>query len=163
MSVLALRYALVALALVFVFSSVWASAKRPSRDRQHPHRYRQPIAVAIIGWLLVSAGFFIGLTSFTVRGASELWPMRITGVVAVLVGAFFLMMHRNRYVELRRDGVRFRTAFGRVREIAVADAVEVRMLLGTRHPTIQVRSRQGVRLRVDARRYPIGEVFTVAR
>lgn len=154
MASLTLRFALIALALLVVVGGLWWTSKRPSRSRMRGGRLRMPVFVPLGGGLLVAISFILGMLAFTSRYTRDLLPLRVASVVVMVAGAAMLLSYRNRWVEVERDRVRFRTAWGRERVIAYDDVVEHRFVRRGGHEVLKVRSRQGVRLRLDLHLYP---------
>lgn len=163
MSAFALKYALIALAIVLVAGGVWWAMKRPNRSKRAPARMRMPIFVPLVGWLLLAVGFLLALTAFTSRYTADLLPMRIASLLIGVAGVFFLVMYNNWYVEARPDEVHFRTVLGRERVIEYADIVEYRMLQTSGQPRFKVRSSSGVKLSIHPQVFPVEPLFAAIR
>lgn len=163
MSALALKYALIALAMLLVAGGLWWAMKRPNRSKRVPSRMRMPIFVPLAGWLLLAVGFLLALTAFTSRYTADLLPMRIASLVIAVGGVFFLVMYNNWYVDAQADEVQFRTIFGRERVIKYVDIVDYRMLELNGQPRFQVRSSSGVKLSIHPRIYPVEPLFAAIR
>ncbi|MGM7698499.1 hypothetical protein [Microbacterium sp. A84] len=162
MSALALKYAVIALAILLVVGGMWWVAKRPNRSKRVSGRLRMPIFVPLVGAVLLSVGVLLALVSFTSRYTADLLPMRIASVVVALAGAFFLVAYRNWYVEADAVEVRFRTVFGRERAIRYVDIVDSRMRQINGQPRLQVRSSSGVKLSLNPRIYPVEALLAAA-
>lgn len=158
----ALKCALIALAVVLVAGGLWRVMKRPNRSRQHRARMRMPVFVPLVGWVLLVVGFLMALIAFTSRYA-DLLPVRISSLVIVAGGVFFLVMYQNWYVESRLDELHFRTVFGRERVIKYADIVDYRMLELNGRPRVQVGSSSGVKLSFNPHIYPLEALFDAIR
>ncbi len=76
MSAFALKYALIALAILVVAAGVWWAMKRPNRSKRAPSRVRMPIFVPLAGW----AGLM---------NKSNVWT--IVGVVVAVIVAWFVV------------------------------------------------------------------------
>lgn len=161
MPALTLKFAVIALAAVVILIAMGRSAKRPNRSRQHPGRYRMPIVVPVIGWLLTAVGFVLGLAAFSFAEADGVWPMRAVTVVIFCAGLLLVLAYRNRFIEAGAESVRFRTVAGRERTIAFADIVESRVVERGRRRMLVVRSRSGELLRIDLRVYPVPSLVAV--
>ena len=163
MSAFALKYALIALAILLVAAGVWWAMKRPNRSKRAPSRVRMPIFVPLAGWVLLAIGFLMALSAFTSRFTADLLPMRIASLVIAAGGVFFLVMYNNWYVDARSDEVHFRTIFGRERVIKYVDIVDYRMQEINGQPRFQVRSSSGVKLTVNPRIFPVEPLFAAIR
>lgn len=163
MSAFALKYALVALAIVIVAAGVWWAVKRPNRSKRTPSRMRMPIFVPIVGWLLLVVGFLMGLSAFASRYTADLLPMRIASLAIAAAGVLFLVMYNNWYVDARTDEVHFRTILGRERVIKYVDIVDYRMLEVSGQPRFQVRASSGVKLSIHPQIYPVEPLFAAIR
>ncbi|MDQ0643727.1 hypothetical protein [Microbacterium murale] len=163
MSAFALKYALIALAIVVVVAGVWWALKRPNRSKRAPARLRMPIFVPLAGWLLLAVGFLLALSAFTSRYTADLLPMRIASLVVGAGGVFFLVMYNNWYVDARADEVRFRTIFGREHVIEYADIVEYRMLKTKGQPKFMVRSSSGVKFSIHPQIFPVEPLLAAIR
>ena len=126
-------------------------------------RQRMPLLFALVGAVLLAIGFVLALASFTSRYTADLLPARIAAVVAFAAGVVVLLAYRNWYVETGTDAVRFRTITGREKQIAYRDIVSRETVRFLGRPRVVVRSRDGVTLRVDARRYDLARVVTASR
>ncbi|WP_193597618.1 hypothetical protein [Microbacterium sp. YJN-G] len=126
-------------------------------------RQRMPLLFALAGAVLLAIGFVLALASFTSRYTADLLPARIAAVVAFAAGVVVLLAYRNWYVETGMDAVRFRTITGREKQIAYRDIVSRETVRFLGRPRVVVRSRDGVTLRVDARRYDLARVVTASR
>jgi len=162
-SAFALKYALIALAILLVAAGVWWAMKRPNRSKRAPSRVRMPIFVPVAGWLLLVIGFLLALTAFASRYTADLLPMRIASLAIAAGGVFFLVMYNNWYVDARSDEVQFRTIFGRERVIKYVDIVDYRMLQMNGQPSFRVRSASGVKLSINPRLFPVEPMFEAIR
>ncbi len=163
MSAFALKYALIALAILLVAAGVWWAMKRPNRSKRAPSRVRMPIFVPLAGWLLLAVGFLLALSAFTSRYTADLLPMRIASLVIAAGGVFFLVMYNNWYVDARSDEVHFRTILGREHVIRYVDIVDYRMRQVNGQPSFRVRSASGVKFSINPRLFPVEPLFDAIR
>lgn len=163
MAPLVLRYLLIALVVLIVIAGLWWAAKRPTRARVRGGRLRMPVFVPLGAGLLVAISFILGMVAFTSRFTRDPLPLRVTSVVVLLVGLAMLVAYRNFWIEADRSQVRFRTVWGRERAIAYDDVVEHRFARRGGHDVLRVRSRQGVRLRLDLHLYPSEPLVAAVR
>ena len=127
-----------------------------------PIRQRMPVLFALIGAVLLAAGFVMALASFTSRYTHDLLPMRIASVVLFVAGVCTLLAYRNWYLEVGADAVRYRTVFGGAKRIAYGEIASCRTVNVLGRERVVVRSRDGQRLSVDARRYDMSRVLAAA-
>lgn len=159
MSAFALKYAVIALAMVLVAGGLWWAMKRPNRSRRRPTRMRMPVFVLLAGWLLLAVGFLLALSAFTSRYTEDLLPMRIASLAVGAAGVFFLVMYNNWYVDARSDEVQFRTILGRERVIRYVDIVDYRMRERSGQPKFTARSSSGVKFSINPRVFPVDPLF----
>ncbi|MGF2949253.1 hypothetical protein [Microbacterium alcoholitolerans] len=161
MSGFALKVVIIAIAVALLVVIVARAFRRvkPSPAKAASRRQRMPVLFGLVGAVLLAAGFIMALASFTSRYTHELLPMRIAAVVLFAAGLGTLLAYRNWYLETGTDAVRYRTVLGREKRIAYSDVVGCETVKSAGRERVIVRSRDGQRLSVDARRYDMSPVI----
>lgn len=164
MSGFALKAVLIAIAVALLLVIVARAFRRvkPSPVKAASRRQRMPVLFGLIGAVLLAAGFVMALASFASRYTHDLLPMRIAAVALFVAGLGTLLAYRNWYLETGSDAVRYRTVLGREKRIAYSDIVECQTVKSAGRERVIVRSRDGHKLSVDARRYDMSPVITAS-
>ncbi|MDT0156004.1 hypothetical protein Q9R19_00020 [Microbacterium sp. ARD32] len=126
-------------------------------------RQRMPIFVPLAGGALLVAGAALGFVSFASRYTDDLLALRIASVVVFLAGVAVLLAHRNRYLDVGADAVRFRTVLGREHRIAYRDIVSFRIVRILGRERVVVRSADGVQLAADVGCYRLAPLLEAGR
>ncbi|GAA5144604.1 hypothetical protein GCM10025768_00570 [Microbacterium pseudoresistens] len=153
MSFAAVKFAIIAVAVIVVIGGMWWISRLPNRSRTHPDRLRLPVFVAIAGWILVATGGVMALAGFTAWEAQGLWPMRIASSVVFVVGLGFVIVYRNWYVAPRAREIAFRTGLGRELVHPYTDVTDFRTGPVKGQPMLMLQFSSGKTLRLNLRTY----------
>ena len=94
----ALKTVIIVVVIALVVIVVARMFHRPSADsvRTQGSERRMPLLAWLGAALLLAAGFFLALVSFTSRYTDDLLPMRIAAVIALLAGGAVLFVASRR-------------------------------------------------------------------
>lgn len=157
-----LKLVLVAVALIVIVVLVRSFFTKPQRGSARPGRLRLPRYVAITAAVLLVLGLAAGLLGFGSGNMRDPAPFRIASVGLVVAGLLVLLAYRNRYIELGRDAVVFRTIFGVERRIRHADIVSRRVSGTGGRRMLVITAADGTRLRVNASRNDVSALLAAA-
>ncbi|WAP51720.1 hypothetical protein OL239_18625 [Arthrobacter sp. ATA002] len=124
----------------------WAR-KHPNRSPADAERIRMPKIVAIIGWLVASAGLLTGLAAFTSPDAAlgaRIAPVAIMAAGLALVGAYC-----NFYVAPRTYEIAFRSVFGKEHVRAYSDIGRYRVSTAKGQRFLTMRFTDGTKLSLN--------------
>ena len=161
MSGFALKTVIIAIAIALLAVIVLRAFRRvrPAQvSKAATRRQRMPVLFLLVGAVVLAAGFVMALAAFVSRYTHDLLPMRIASVALFVVGLCTLLAYRNWYIETGSDAVRYRTIWGREKRIAYGDVVSCETVTSAGRKRVVVRSRDGQRLSVDARRYDMSRL-----
>lgn len=100
MSGFALKTAIIVVVIVLIVIVVARMFHRPKpvkgRSQGQPGAQRMPLLALLGAAVLLAAGFFLALVSFTSRFTEDLLPMRIAAVAALLAGGAVLFFGSRR-------------------------------------------------------------------
>ena len=86
----------VVIALVVIVIARMFHRPSPGNGRQQGAARRMPLLTWLGSAVLLAAGFFLALVSFTSRYTEDLLPMRIAAVAALLAGGAVLFVSSRR-------------------------------------------------------------------
>lgn len=107
--------------------------------RRYPHRdkktgaLRLPRTVAVLGYIMVAAGAVFLAGSITLffnpssTSASGAVSLVILSLVVEGIGGLLLLMYRNFFLLIDREGIAWRSVFGRAKELRYEDVTEARI------------------------------------
>lgn len=108
--------------------------------RRYPHRdkktgaLRLPRTVAVLGYIMVAAGALFLAGSVTLffnpssTSASGAVGLVILSLMVEGIGGLLLLMYRNFVLLIDREGIAWRTVFGRAKELRYEDVTEARII-----------------------------------
>ncbi|MDQ0614376.1 hypothetical protein QF046_002017 [Microbacterium sp. W4I4] len=152
---------LIVIAVILVFIARFFRRVTPVKAVQR--RQRMPLLVVLVGAVLLTAGFILGLAAFASPYTAQLLPARIASAVLFVVGLAILIAYRNWYLEVGADAVHFRTVLGQEKRIAYRDIASGRMVSVAGRSRVIVQSTDGVKLSVDVGRYGVAPLVAAAR
>ena len=92
----ALKTVIIVVVIALVVVVIARMFHRPSPQRSQGQAQRMPLLAWLGAAVLLAAGFFLALVSFTSRYTDDLLPMRIAAVVALLAGGAVLFFASRR-------------------------------------------------------------------